>query len=398
MKKQFSLVFLIWLGASLLGALPFYFSGFFPDFASALFESVSGFTTTGATVLADIEALPAPLLLWRAATQWLGGIGILFTITMFPIFNLEDFQSRKKEKDTFSVIMRLYIALTALQFALLVIFGINRFDALTLSFSTISTGGFSIRNSGLAYYNSAAAEWICAGFMFFAGMNLYLFWLFFRGKAKELTRNSEARAYTGIITISVIIITAAILPQSLTFAQSLRRAFFHTVSIISTTGFYTADINFWPSAAQAVLFLLLFIGGCSGSAAGGIKIIRSVLLSKQSWAEMKRIVYPRGVFSIQLNGKSWNKRIVHGIAGFVFLYFFAAFLAALLVSSGGADVFTSINTALLCQGNIGLGIGSPAVFVSFPAYIKLGLCFVMILGRLELWTVLVLFSGSFWRR
>jgi trk system potassium uptake protein TrkH len=234
--------------------------------------------------------------------------------------------------------------------------------------------------------------------MFLAGLNFSLLWLLLRGKPSNILRNSEARAYAGIILFAGAIVTIAILPQTPSFLTALRQGFFHVTSFISTSGFYAADYNLWPSAAHGVLFFLLFIGGCSGSAAGGIKVIRYVILLKQTRNEMRRIIYPRGVFSIQLDGKSGKKDAVYSVTGFVFLYFVTLFFTALLVSTSGADVLDSLNTALICQGNIGLGLGGLKPFPLFPAYVKWGLCLAMIMGRLELWTVLVLFTGDFWRK
>jgi len=417
MKRLFSLIFPAWLIICFLGSLPFYFSGFFPDFTDAFFESVSGFTTTGATLVSNVEALPVWLLLWRSMTQWLGGAGILLTFIMLPVFSPGGFQLENINtaglngkgfdrgfRHTAGVVLLIYTALTALQFFLLIIFGMDKFDALTTSFSTMSTGGFSVRNTGIAYYNSPAVEWVCAFFMFLAGTNLALIWLLLRKKAASVMRNSEAKAYIAISAAAVVLITVTILAQSPSSASvmtTLRQAFFHVTSIISTTGFYSADYNMWPSAAQGVLFFLLFTGGCSFSAAGGIKIIRCLLLSKQTWKEMKRLVHHRGVFIIRLDGREWNKRAVHGAAGFAILYFVIVFFTGLLVGSSGAGVFTSMNTAIICLGNIGRGLGELGAFMpfpDFPSYVKWGLSFVMILGRLELWLVLIIFTGDFWRR
>jgi len=395
MKKQFSLVFFTLLIVCFLGALPFYFSGSIPSFTDAVFESVSGFTTTGATVLKDIEALPNILLFWRALTQWLGGMGILLLV-------IDSFRIQKKEM--LRILLPIYAALTALQFILLAIFGMNWFDALTHSMSTMSTGGFSIRNNGIAYYNSAAVEWVCVFFMFFSGINFFLIWRLLFRKADDVIRNTETRVYAGIILLAAAIVTAAILTQSASntsslspaasFVKAARQAFFHVTSTISTCGFFNADYKYWPSAAQGAIFFLLLIGGCSGSAAGGIKVVRHVILSRQMANEMKRFIYPRGVFDIPLNGKSGNKKAVHPAAGFIFLYFLILFLTALLVSVSGMDVFESLKTALVCLGNTGLGLSA----ADFPAYVKWGLCLVMIAGRLELWAILVIFSGVFRRR
>jgi trk system potassium uptake protein len=409
MKRQLTFVLLAVICLCFLGALPFYFSGFFPNFTDAFFESVSGFTTTGATVISDFEALPDWLLLWRSSTQWLGGIGILLLLMLFPVFftggfklfRIEAAGSDREElsphltRFIFSILL-IYISLTALQFLLLFISGMSWFDALTLSFSVVSTGGFSAGNKGITGFNSAAAEWICVFFMFLAGINISLIWQLFRKKFGNVVHNSEAKTYTVIVLFAVIVVTTAVLPNSPSLGIALRQAFFNVVSFISTTGFLSADYNALPASARGVLFLLLFTGGCSFSAAGGVKIIRYVILSKQTWNEMIRLVYPRGVFDVKLDGRGGYKKAVHGAAGFIFLYFLIVFLAALLVSSGGTDIFNSFLAALVCQGNTGLGTHIP--FHEYHAYIKLGLCLVMITGRLELWMVLVLFTGDFWRK
>jgi len=379
------------LVVSVPGALPFYFSGFIPNFTEAVFESISGFTTTGATILKDIEALPNVLLLWRSLTQWLGGMGILLLVSV-------SFRAQKKE--IIRILLSIYAALTALQFILLTIFGINWFDALTHSMSTISTGGFSIRNIGIAYYNSPAAEWICVFFMFLSGVNFFLLWRLLFRKSDDIIRNTETKVYTGIMLVAAAIVTAALFLQgssmlkTASFPTAIRQAFFHVTSTISTCGFFNASLNYWPSAAQGVIFFLLLIGGCSGSSAGGIKVVRHVVLYKQMTNEMKRFIYPRGIFDISLNGKSGNKKAVHTAAGFIFLYFLILFLTAMLVSSSGTDVFDSLKTALVCLGNAGLGLYA----ADFPAYVKWGLCLVMIMGRLELWALLVILSGAFKRK
>ena len=412
MKKEFLLVFFAWAAVCLLGALPYYCGGYTGSFTDAVFESVSGFTTTGATVLGDIDSLPRPLLFWRALTHWLGGMGIVvLTVALLPLVGAGGFQLVKAEtpgpemeKITPRITLNarllwlLYIILTAIQALLLFCFGMDWFDAIVHAFSTVSTGGFSSRNGSIACYNSPAVEWICAAFMLLAGFNFSLIWQLLRGKFRGILQSSEARAYGGIVLVSVIIITASILPQSRSVEAALRGAFFNTASIITTTGFVSADYSVWPALAQGTLFFLMFLGGCSGSTSGGVKIIRYVILAKQTANEMKKIIYPKGVFNIRLDGKSGKKEIVYGVAGFVFMYFLLVFITALAVSSSGSGVFASFNTALLCVGNIGLGLGDSASVGAFPPYVKWFLSFAMILGRLELWTVMVFFTREFWRR
>jgi trk system potassium uptake protein TrkH len=414
-SRGFLLVFLAWIAACLLGALPYFLSGYIPDFTDAVFESVSGFTTTGATVLTDIEILPKPLLFWRAMTHWLGGMGIVvLTVALLPLLGAGGFKLVKAEAPgpevdkiapritgTARILWILYIAFTAAQTLLLILFGMNWFDAVVHAFSTMATGGFSSRNSSIAYYQSPGIEWICAGFMLIAGFNFTLIFQLLRGRARDVWRNSEARAYCGVILTAVLIITFSILPQSSSVEEALRFAVFHTGSILTTTGLFSTDYAAWPSLAQGVLFFAMFIGGCTGSTAGGIKVLRHVILWKQTGNEIKKIVYPKGVFTIQLNGSSGKKDMVYGVTGFVFLYFLLLVFCAFLVSSAGQDVFTSVNTSLLILGNIGLGLGKLGPFLSFPAfpaYVKWGLSFAMLLGRLELWTVLVFFTRDFWRK
>jgi trk system potassium uptake protein TrkH len=408
-------VFLAWTAACLLGALPFYCSGHVPDFTDALFESVSGFTTTGATVLRDIEALPRWLLFWRALTHWIGGMGIVvLTVALLPMLGAGGFQLVKAESSgpdvekitpritlTARLLWLLYIALTALQTLLLICFGMDWFDAVTHAFSTMATGGFSPKNDSIAFYNSPAIEWVCAAFMLLAGFNFSLVWQLLRGRGRDLLHSSEARAYAAVILAAGFVITCSILPQSASLEAALRNALFNTATILTSTGLFNENYNAWPSLAQGMLFLLMFLGGCSGSTSGGIKLIRYVILAKQTGNEIKKIVYPRGVFNIRLDGKSGKKDVVYGVAGFVFLYFLLVFLTALLVSSAGEDIFTSLNTALLCLGNIGLGMGKVGPFTSFPEfprYVKWALSFVMLAGRLELWTVMVFFTRDFWRK
>ncbi|MDR3130603.1 MAG: TrkH family potassium uptake protein [Treponema sp.] len=404
-SRSFSLIFLAWAAACLLGALPYFLSGYIPDFAGAVFESVSGFTTTGATVIKDVEALPKALLFWRAMSQWLGGMGI---VALFPLLGAGGPGS---EAGNARMLWFIYAALTGVQTLLLGIAGMGWFDALTHAFSTMSTGGFSVRNAGIAYYRSPAVEWICAGFMLLAGFNFTLVFQLLRGKFRDVWRNSEARAYFAVILAGVLLISCAILPQCGPAEEALRYAVFHFASILTTSGFFCADYNAWPPLAQGALFFAMFMGGCTGSAAGGIKALRHVVLWKQTGNEIKKIVHPRGVFTLQLNGTWGKKNMVYGVSGFVFLYFLVLVLCAFLVSGAsagadvgagaGEDVFTSINMALLFLGNIGLGLGKTGPFLAFPdypEYVKWGLSFVMLLGRLELWAVLVFFSRDFWRR
>ena len=415
-SRALLLVCFAWFASCLLGAMPFYFSGFCDSLTDAFFESASGFSTTGATIFTDVEALPRSLLFWRAMTQWLGGMGmVVLIVALTPLIGTGAFQLFRAEAPgpdkgkitprinaTARMFWLIYVALTALAALLFVIGGMPWFDALCHAFSTISTGGFSGRNSGIAAYNSPWIEWVCLVFMIIAAFNFNLILRLIRGKGREILKNSEARAYGGIILVAGIACTCVIFPgirgQTVSLAtaigESTRRALFQSVSILSTTGFSVTDHRLWPSFAQGVLFFLMFIGGCSSSTAGGIKVIRHVILFKQTRNELHRQLYPRGVFSIQIDKREGQKSIVHGVAGFFFLYFALVMTAAIFVSSAGTDIFSSINIGLLVTGNIGLGIVSGSMqnaLYNMPNYVKWALSFIMIAGRLELWTIFALF-------
>jgi trk system potassium uptake protein TrkH len=416
----FLLVFLAWALTCLMGALPYYLSGRLPRFPDAVFESVSGFTTTGATVIFDVESLPRSLLLWRGMTHWLGGMGIvLLTVALLPLLGYGGFQLVKAEtpgpeKDRITpkitaaakILWLIYVSLTALQTLLLKLGGMDWFDAVFYAFSTMATGGFDSRNDGIGFYRSPWIEWVCTAFMVLAGFNFSLLYRLLRGRFRDVFYNSEARAYGAILFVPALMIACSLVFQAspgsaLPVPEALRLACFHTASVISSTGFAIADHNLWPSLAKAAIFLLFFIGGCSGSTAGGVKVIRHVILWKQMGNEMKRLLYPKGVFSIRLNNRAGRKDVVYGVAAFVFAYALIAAAAALLVSTAGVDLFSSVTAALITLGNIGLGLGSfgpGAVFSALPDYVKWGLSLVMIAGRLELWTVLAFFSPACRRR
>ncbi|MDR1971257.1 MAG: TrkH family potassium uptake protein [Treponema sp.] len=411
----FMLVFIIWIITCLLGSLPFFFSGFMQDFSTAFFEAVSGFSTTGISLFPDVEILPRSLLLWRAMTHWLGGIGIvMLTVALFPLMGIGGFQLVKAETTgpekekitpkitaTAKILCFLYLGLTALLAILLTLGGMSFFEAVLHAFSTIATGGFSSRNGGIAAFASPFIEWVCIVFMILAGYNFFLLYQLLRGRLRDVFRNSEGRAYLGILGIASLAVALSLYASGEAPAGALRSGLFHCASILTSCGFTVADHNLWPPLAQAVLFLLMFIGGCSGSTAGGVKVIRWVVLCKQMKNEAKRLLYPRGVFNIQLNRKVGRKDVVYGVAGFMFLYAATLGAAFLLVCSAGVDPWNACNAALLCLGNIGLGLGKltgGAVLAECPGYVKWGLSLVMIAGRLELWTMFVIATPDYWRR
>jgi len=405
-RDGFMLVFLAWTAACLVGALPYYISRSIPSFTDAVFESVSGFTTTGTSVISNLETLPLSLIFWRAETQWLGGMGmVVLTVALIPFLGVGGFQLLKAEipgpdkeritpkiTETAKILWIIYISLTALETALFCIAGMDLFDAVVHAFSTMATGGYSSRNEGLASWNSPAIMWIATIFMIIAGFNFTLLFRLIQRKWKDVWNSSEARTYFAIILISAAIGAVS--------SGSITNSFFYTASVLTTTGLTAGGQAMLTPLARAVLFSLMFIGGCSGSTAGGIKVIRHVVLFKQTGNELKKILYPRGVFTVRLNNKVGRKDVVYGVAGFIFLYFALVGIAALVIASSGLSHTVSFSIALTTLGNIGLdpAVLEPyTVFGSLPGYVKWTLSFIMIAGRLELWTAFVFFSREYWR-
>ncbi|MDR1412192.1 MAG: TrkH family potassium uptake protein [Spirochaetaceae bacterium] len=411
----FLLVFLAWVFCCLLGAFPYYLSGRGISFCDAVFESSCGFATTGATAIGNIEALPRPLLLWRSLTHWFGGMGIvLLTVALLPLFGVGAFQLVKAEvpgpdkervtpkiTHTAKILWFFYLGLTAALFLFYRIGGMDWFDALCHALPMIATGGISTKNAGLSFYNSAFIDGVSAAFMLLSGLNFNLYYRLSRLKFREVCANSEGRAYFSIFIIAAVLITVALVPHYGSVGRALRYGSFQAASVLSTSGSVIADYEAWPVLAQAVLFALMFVGGCSGSTAGGIKVIRHVVLWKQVGNEFMRIAYPQGIFSVRLNRKVGRKDVVYGVAGFVCIYAFTVFITALVSAALGVDVFSSFCTALAVTGNIGIGFGAsgPASnYGAFPAALKYFYSFIMLAGRLELWTVLILFVPEFWRK
>jgi len=414
-KSGFVVVAVSWLSACLFGAVPFLLSGCISGFADALFESVSGFTTTGATILSEVEVLPRSINVWRMQMHWLGGMGIVaLTVALLPVLGVGGFQLIKAETTgpekgkitpkitvTAKILWFIYIALTILQTVLLMCTGMDFFDALGHSFATVGTGGFSSRNSSIGSYGSAAADWICTAFMILAGVNFSLYYRVLAGHGSELLQNTELKAYAAIVAGASLIIVPFIMPLYGSFVAALRYASFHVASIISTTGFSTADYSLWHPAAQAVLCVLMLIGGCSGSTAGGIKVIRWVVLGKQMGVEVKRLLHPHGVFSIQLNKRAGRKDVVYNVAAFTFLYFFILMLTTFVSATDGADLLTSLTASFALVGNVGPGFGNvgPAHnFGFFSDAAKYWFSFAMLAGRLELYTMLIFFMPGFWKK
>jgi trk system potassium uptake protein TrkH len=413
-REGFLLVFLTWVAASLLGALPYCLSGEGISFTDAVFESTCGFATTGGTTIALVEALPASLLLWRATSHWAGGMGIvLLTVALLPLIGVGGFQLIKaetpgpeKEKLTPRVTSAskiLWLAYVVLTMVLVLLYragGMTWFDAVCHGLTVMATGGVSTHSAGFAFWDSPFLDIITIIFMILAALNFNMYFRLLHGKFRDILHNTEGRVFLGILIAASVAAAVALLPVYGSFARALRYGAFQVVSIVTTTGTARVDYTTWPAAAQMILFCMMFVGGCSGSTAGGVKVIRHVVLFKQAGSEIRRVLYPQGVFSIHLNRKVGRKDVVYGVAGFVFLYLAVVAFTTLAGAAAGLDVFSAFSAALSVTGNVGVGFGAVGPshnFAAFPSALKWLYSLVMIAGRLELWTVFVLFTPEYWR-
>lgn len=415
-KDGFFFVTASWVLASFFGALPFVLSGAIPAMHDAFFETMSGFTTTGASVLSDIESLPKSILFWRSQTHWLGGMGIVvLTVAILPLLGIGGLQLIKAEAPgptvdrltpritgTAKILWGIYIGLTLMQTLLLYAGGMTLFDALTHSFGSLATGGFSTKNSSVAHYQSPFIHWTITIFMILAGMNFTVHYRLITGKIHSILKDGECLAYLLIFAgASALITLSLVVQQGIAFDKALDLASFQAASILTTTGFVSANYVQWPAIAQTVLFLLMFIGGCSGSTGGGIKVIRIITLMKKAINEMKYLLHPRGTFNLKVSGTTIKKDISYAISGFFFLYILILLVTTTVVASAEVDVLSSFTTALATVGNIGPGfgrVGPVENYYFYPPYVKWFLSFAMMTGRLEIYTVLVIFTPMFWKR
>ncbi|MFZ5906787.1 MAG: TrkH family potassium uptake protein [Nitrospirota bacterium] len=415
-KEAFIIVTLTWVVMSLFGTLPFLFSGTFHSFTNAYFESMSGFTTTGASVLEDIEAVPPGVLFWRSMTQWIGGMGIIvFALAILPFLGTGGMQLFKAEVpeitvdklrpriiDTAKALWIIYLSFTATNAALLYLAGMNVYDALCHAFTTMATGGFSTKNASIGAYQNHAVEFITSAFMLFAGINYSLYFFFFRGRCSKLWQNGEFRFYAAAIVVVTAAVTAAIWGSSYdSLLDSLRLSLFQVISIMTTTGYATADFELWAPLAQVLLVLVMFFGGMIGSTGGGLKQVRILLMIKQGYREIYQLIHPRAVTTVKLDNKFLDKEILGSIWGMVFLFLGICSLATIGISATGMDIVTAATTAISAMCNVGPALGSagPAEnYAHFPVVGKWILVFCMLTGRLEVYTVLILFVPNFWKK
>jgi len=416
-REGMAIVALGWFVAGAFGGLPFYLGGTFDSVADCVFESLSGFSTTGASVLTDIEAVPRGILFWRSLTHWLGGMGIIvLSLAILPFLGVGGMQLYRAEvpgpapdklkpriKDTAMTLWKVYLVFSAAQTLLLMLGGMDLFDALCHTFGTMATGGFSTRNASIAAYDSAYIDGVITVFMLIAGINFSLHYLLLKGKPLAMLKNPEFRVYAIMVLCFVAVLTLAVHAAGdyETVGQSVRYTAFQVASILTTTGYATADYEMWPGIAQAVLVFCMFVGGCAGSTAGGMKVMRIMLLCKHSYQELFRLIHPRSVSRVKMGHVAVQDDVLRGVWGFFILWLGLFVLAAFAVAATGVDVVTSFAAALACIGNIGPGIGGVGPMDNYawlPDTAKWALTLCMVLGRLEIYTVIILFVPEFWRK
>jgi len=415
-REGYIIVAGIWLIFTLFGTLPYIISGTIRDFTNAFFESMSGFTTTGATLIKDIDSLPKGILFWRSLTQWIGGMGVIFlSLYILPVFkdvNIQlsttEFSGQASDKisprtiDSIKRLLAIYIILTLSEIILLTMAGMPFFDSVCHSFGTMSTGGFTTHNNSLAAFSDPLIKVIITLFMFIAGTNMTVIYFAFKREYNKVRTNNEFIFYIYICLIFSVL-TSAVLFLNKTYSpgNSLVNGTFHIVSVITTTGFYTENYNIWGDFLLFIIFIMMFTGGTTGSASGGIKIARLLIMTKNNIMDLRRQIHPDGFIPVRLNQKLVPRNVVYNVLVFVILYFFIVCLSAMIISLMGYDFITSFGTSAAMLGNIGPGIGSFGPFFNYaglPVAGKWYMSGLMLLGRLELMTVLILFAKSFYRK
>jgi trk system potassium uptake protein TrkH len=405
-----------WILASLFGTLPYALAGTFPSYADACFESVSGFTTTGATVLTSIETQFESILLWRSITQWLGGMGIItLFVALFPILGIgaahlveaempgtEAGRMTPRIRDTARAVWLLYVGFSLLELIMLLIAGLSPFHAMTVTFSTMPTGGFTGTNLSIAAFDSVFVEGIVIFFMMMAGINFGLFYfLLWKRQARQLLRNPELKVYFGLlIVVSLLIALNLTADLGLSAGEAFRQSTFQVVSIMTTTGFATVDFDIWPTFARAALLILMIVGASAGSTGGALKVIRLVVLIKYTYNQIIRAFNPRAVVPLRLGKAILSDRVVSRVIGMTVLYFLTIFVGFLVMSAVGLEHETALSSVIASVGNVGPGlalVGPTANYQFIPPLGKIVLMGCMLVGRLELFTMLMLFTPSFWK-
>ena len=415
-RDGYLIVTLGWVFLTFSGALPYLLSGSISSLTDAVFETISGYSTTGATILTDIEAVDKGILFWRSLTQWIGGMGIIvLTVAILPILGVGGMQLfvaeapgitpdklKPRIQDTAKRLWLLYVTLTLTETVLLMFGGMSFYDAINHGLTTMATGGFSTKNASVAYFTSPYIQYVIIVFMFMAGTSFTLLYHGAKGNFDKLWKNEEFRFYLFFIVLYTLIVTGVIYANSgNTFEHSFRDALFQIISVITTTGYITADYTSWVPFTTMLFFILMFFGGSAGSTSGGVKIVRHLILFKNSLLELKRQLHPSAVLPVRYNGKAVSETITSNVLAFIMIYFGIFGVGSMIMASFGVDFTTSISAVATCLGNIGPGLGDVGPvdnFSGLPAAAKWLLCFLMLVGRLELFTVLILFTNVFWKR
>ena len=419
-REGYVIVAMVWVVFSAFGLLPYYLSGQVPSFTDAWFESMSGFTTTGATIIPDLEVITHGLLFWRSLTQWIGGMGIIvLSIAILPIFGLNGMQLYAAEvsgltyekvspriADTAKMMWTTYVLLTAAEVLALWLCGMDVFDAVCHSFSTIATGGFSTHNNSLEFYDSAAIHYTVTFFMFISGINFVLLIYLLRGKARNFFQDEELRWYSVAVAIFAVLLTLGLyIARPGWTAVEMERAFrdsiFTVISSMTSTGYTISDYMYWPVVAWVVIFFLMLTGACAGSTAGGIKWVRLAIIMKNGIAEFQRRIHPNAIIPVKLNEKAVPQQTINNIMAFLIFYVFIIAVTVVIFCATGVDFDEAIGSAVSAIGNVGISIGQfgPAgTYADFPMVAKWVMSFVMLIGRLEIFTVLLLFTRILWKK
>jgi len=415
-REAFAIVTLGWVMFSLFGCLPFLISGVIPNFTNAFFETMSGFTTTGATILEDIEVMPHGLLFWRSLTHWLGGMGIIvLSIAILPFLGVGGMQMFKAEApgptldkltprvtETAKILWGIYVLISALETALLMIGGMSLFDALCHTFGTMATGGFSTKNASIGHYTSPFIQYVVIVFMILAGTSFSLHYRFLKRKFDCYRKSHEFNFFMLLVGGGLLLIGInTFLHHFPRLETAFRTTLFQVVSILTTTGFGTADYELWSSTSQFILFLFMFIGGCAGSTGGGMKVIRLMILLQFVRAEIKRLLHPSAVIPVRIGDTVIPRDIVTNVLGFQALMLGLFITGVILMDMAGLDLISSFGATAATLGNIGPGLGSVGPtdnYAHITVFGKWVLTFLMLAGRLEIYTVLILFAPAFWKK
>ena len=413
-REGFITVALAWVAVSAVGALPFYISREIPSYIDAFFETVSGFTTTGASILANVEVMSRGLLFWRSFTHWVGGMGVLvFVMALVPSVTDRSIHIMRAEmpgpvvgklmpraRDTASILYKIYVGMTLLQIILLWIGGMPLFESIVHAFGTAGTGGFGVKADSIAGY-SPYLQWVITVFMLLFGINFNLYYLLLIRRFRAAAQSSECWYYLGIVGVCIALITVNILPMYQNFQEALRLSAFQVASIVTTTGYATADFNLWPQFSKAILLLLMIMGACAGSTGGGLKVSRAVMLFKMVGKEIRHLLHPRSVNSVRFEGKHVDGATLKSVSSYFVIYIICILAICLILSLEPFDLETNLSATLACFNNIGPGLAAVGPASNYAAYSplsKLVLSLAMLLGRLEIYPLLLTLSPATWMK